>query len=157
MGSKHQTSGQSRILCFGRIGMADNHSREVRSMNMSHIRSTNTKPEEKVRKYLFSRGLRYRKNVRKLPGCPDIVLPKYKTVIFVNGCFWHKHDCGRFVWPSSNKDYWRKKITRNVERDQGNYSKLKEAGWKVLIIWECELKKNVAEENLNKLYDQIVN
>ena len=76
---------------------------------------------------------------------------------FVNGCFWHKHDCGRFVWPSSNKDYWRKKITRNVERDQGNYSKLKEAGWKVLIIWECELKKNVAEENLNKLYDQIVN
>lgn len=126
-------------------------------MNMSHIRSTNTKPEEKVRKYLFSRGLRYRKNVRKLPGCPDIVLPKYKTVIFVNGCFWHKHDCGRFVWPSSNKDYWRKKITRNVERDQGNYSKLKEAGWKVLIIWECELKKNVAEENLNKLYDQIVN
>ncbi|MDD6706990.1 MAG: very short patch repair endonuclease [Eubacterium pyruvativorans] len=137
--------------------MADNHSREVRSMNMSHIRSTNTKPEEKVRKYLFSRGLRYRKNVRKLPGCPDIVLPKYKTVIFVNGCFWHKHDCGRFVWPSSNKDYWRKKITRNVERDQGNYSKLKEAGWKVLIIWECELKKNVAEENLNKLYDQIVN
>ena len=124
---------------------------------MSHIRSTNTKPEEKVRKYLFSRGLRYRKNVRKLPGCPDIVLPKYKTVIFVNGCFWHKHDCGRFVWPSSNKDYWRKKITRNVERDQGNYSKLKEAGWKVLIIWECELKKNVAEENLNKLYDQIVN
>ena len=137
--------------------MADNHSREVRSMNMSHIRSTNTKPEEKVRKYLFSRGLRYRKNVRKLPGCPDIVLPKYKTVIFVNGCFWHKHDCGRFVWPSSNKDYWRKKITRNVERDQGNYSKLKEAGWKVLIIWECELKKNVAEENLNKLYDHIVN
>ena len=81
--------------------MADNHTKEVRSMNMSHIRSTNSKPEEKVRKYLFSKGLRYRKNVRTLPGCPDIVLPKYRTVIFVSGCFWHKHDCPRFVWPSS--------------------------------------------------------
>ena len=86
--------------------MADNHSKEVRSMNMSRIRSTNSKPEEIVRKYLFSKGFRYRKNVNKLPGCPDIVLPKYKTVIFVNGCFWHKHDCPRFVWPSSNQDYW---------------------------------------------------
>ena len=77
--------------------MADNHSKEVRSKNMSHIRSTNSRPEEIVRKYLFSKGFRYRKNVRTLPGCPDIVLPKYHTVIFVNGCFWHKHDCGRFV------------------------------------------------------------
>ena len=97
--------------------MADNHSKEVRSINMSHIRSTNSKPEEIVRKYLFAEGFRYRKNVKKLPGCPDIVLPKYKTVIFVNGCFWHKHDCPRFVWPSSNQDYWRPKILRNVERD----------------------------------------
>ena len=97
--------------------MADNHSKEVRSKNMSHIRSTNSKPEEIVRKYLFSKGFRYRKNVRTLPGCPDIVLPKYHTVIFVNGCFWHKHDCGRFVWPSSNTEYWIPKINRNVERD----------------------------------------
>ena len=97
--------------------MADNHSKEVRSINMSHIRSTNSKPEEIVRKYLFAEGFRYRKNVKKLPGCPDIVLPKYKTVIFVNGCFWHMHDCPRFVWPSSNQDYWRPKILRNVERD----------------------------------------
>ena len=82
--------------------MADNHSQEVRSMNMSHIRSKDNKPEEMVRKFLFSQGFRYRKNVRSLPGCPDIVLPKYRTVIFVNGCFWHKHDCPRFVWPSSN-------------------------------------------------------
>ena len=73
---------------------------------MSHIRSKDTKPEVTVRKYLFSKGFRYRKNVKTLPGCPDIVLPKYKTVIFVNGCFWHKHDCPRFVWPSSNEDYW---------------------------------------------------
>lgn len=135
--------------------MADNHSKEVRSKNMSHIRSTNSKPEEIVRKYLFSKGFRYRKNVRTLPGCPDIVLPKYHTVIFVNGCFWHKHDCGRFVWPSSNTEYWIPKINRNVERDKQNYMKLIDAGWKVLIIWECELKKNVREDRLGHLIEEI--
>lgn len=136
--------------------MADTHSKEVRSKNMSHIRSTNSKPEETVRKYLFSKGLRYRKNVRKLPGCPDIVLPKYKTVIFVNGCFWHKHDCGRFVWPSSNEEYWRKKINRNIERDADNIRTLTEQGWRVITIWECQLKKKVAEENLLRLYNDII-
>lgn len=136
--------------------MADTHSKEVRSKNMSHIRSTNSKPEETVRKYLFSKGLRYRKNVRKLPGCPDIVLPKYKTVVFVNGCFWHKHDCGRFVWPSSNEEYWRKKINRNIERDADNLRTLTEQGWRVITIWECQLKKKVAEENLLRLYNDII-
>lgn len=136
--------------------MADNHSKEVRSKNMSHIRSTNSKPEEIVRKYLFSKGFRYRKNVRTLPGCPDIVLPKYHTVIFVNGCFWHKHDCGRFVWPSSNTEYWIPKINRNVERDKQNHKKLIDMGWKVLIIWECELKKNVREKRLTKLCGEII-
>ena len=136
--------------------MADNHTKEIRSMNMSHIRSKNTKPEEIVRKYLFSKGLRYRKNVRKLPGCPDSVLKKYKVVIFVNGCFWHKHDCGRFVWPSSNVEYWSKKINRNVERDAQNTALLTEQGWRVLIIWECQLKKKVAEKNLEMLYDKII-
>ena len=135
--------------------MADNHSKEVRSMNMSHIRSTNSKPEEIVRKYLFSQGFRYRKNVKKLPGCPDIVLPKYRTVIFVNGCFWHKHDCSRFVWPSSNQDYWRPKILRNVERDQKNVEELKALGWNVITAWECELKRAVREENLNLLVTKI--
>lgn len=135
--------------------MADNHSKEVRSMNMSHIRSKNTKPEELVRKYLFSKGFRYRKNVRKLPGCPDIVLPKYKTVIFVNGCFWHKHDCTRFVWPSSNQEYWIPKITSNVERDERNYSMLRNEGWTVIIVWECELKKAVADARLEKLINEI--
>ena len=135
--------------------MADNHSKEVRSMNMSHIRSINSKPEEIVRKYLFSQGLRYRKNVKKLPGCPDIVLPKYHTVIFVNGCFWHKHDCSRFVWPSSNQDYWRPKILRNVERDQKNTEELKALGWNVITVWECELKRAVREENLNLLITKI--
>ena len=122
---------------------------------MSHIRGVNTKPEEIVRKYLFSRGLRYWKNVRTLPGKPDIVLPKYKTIVFVNGCFWHKHDCGRFVWPSSNADYWSKKITRNLQRDTANYEALQSIGWKVLIVWECELKKKVTAGNLQKLYERI--
>lgn len=124
---------------------------------MSHIRSTNSKPEETVRKYLFSKGLRYRKNVRSLPGCPDIVLPKYKTVIFVNGCFWHKHDCGRFVWPSSNEEYWHRKISRNVERDAENQKLLAEQGWRVLVVWECQLKKKTAEETLQQLYNDIIN
>lgn len=135
--------------------MADNHSKEVRSINMSHIRSTNSKPEEIVRKYLFAEGFRYRKNVKKLPGCPDIVLPKYKTVIFVNGCFWHKHDCPRFVWPSSNQDYWRSKILRNVERDNQSRKELETLGWKVITVWECELKKNVLNETLGKLIAEL--
>ncbi|MCI8601867.1 MAG: DNA mismatch endonuclease Vsr [Oscillospiraceae bacterium] len=135
--------------------MADNHSKEIRSKNMSHIRSTNSKPEEIVRKYLFSKGFRYRKNVRGLPGCPDIVLPKYRTVIFVNGCFWHKHNCPRFVWPSSNQAYWIPKIRRNAERDQANTAILKELGWNVIIVWECELKKAVRDERLQSLVFEI--
>ena len=122
---------------------------------MSRIRSKNSKPEEVVRKYLFSKGLRYRKNVKDLPGKHDIVLPKHKTVIFVNGCFWHKHDCGRFVWPKSNEEYWYAKIKRNIQRDADNYKLLTEAGWKVLVIWECEIKKDGAEHNLEKLYNNI--
>lgn len=145
------------IICRRVISMADNHSKEVRSMNMSHIRSTNSKPEEIVRKYLFSQGFRYRKNVRKLPGCPDIVLPKYRTVIFVNGCFWHKHDCPRFVWPSSNQEYWKPKIQRNVERDINNKMALQELGWNVLVVWECELKKDVRENRLAELVHEIQN
>lgn len=135
--------------------MADNHSKEVRSRNMSHIRSANTKPEETVRKYLFSKGFRYRKNVRSLPGCPDIVLPKYKTVIFVNGCFWHRHDCPRFVWPSSNTEYWHSKITRNVERDKANHRLLEDNGWTVLTVWECQLKRSVFSGTMEDLINQI--
>ena len=139
------------------IKLADNHTKEIRSMNMSHIRSTNSKPEKIVRKYLFSKGLRYRKNVRTLPGKPDIVLRKYKTVVFVNGCFWHKHDCGRFVMPSSNTEYWSKKINGNIERDKANISKLEDLGWRVLVIWECQLKKKVVEKSLADLYESIIN
>lgn len=135
--------------------MADTHSKEARSMNMSKIRSKNTKPELIVGKYLFSRGLRYRKNVRDLPGTPDFVFKKFKTVVFVNGCFWHRHDCGRFVWPSTNTEYWRRKIEANINRDNTNYFLLQEQGWKVLVVWECQLKKSICEVYLAELYDKI--
>ena len=136
--------------------MADNHTRESRHVNMSHIRSKDTKPEEIVRKYLFSKGLRYRKNVSQMPGKPDIVFRKHKTVVFVNGCFWHHHNCDRFKWPTSNVEYWIPKIERNVQRDIDNKKLLEANGWRVLVIWECELKKKIREKNLQSLYKSIV-
>lgn len=101
--------------------MSDVHNPKQRSYNMSRIRSKDTKPEKIVRKYLFSKGFRYRKNDARFPGKPDIVLPKYRTVIFVNGCFCHKHDgCKYFVWPENNSEFWRNKIMSNVDRDRRN-------------------------------------
>lgn len=135
--------------------MADNHSQAVRRMNMSHIRSSNTKPEELVRKFLFARGFRYRKNVKSLPGCPDIVLPKYHTVVFVNGCFWHHHDCARFVWPSPHAEYWHTKIQGNVDRDMKSIAALKAAGWHVIVIWECELTTAEMSNRLAQLCAEI--
>lgn len=135
----------------------DNHSKEIRSYNMSQIRSTNSKPETIVRKYLFSKGLRYRKNVKDLPGKPDIVLKKYRTVVFVNGCFWHGHrNCKYFVMPKSNIEYWNKKILRNIKRDNIVYQELSDLGWNVLIVWECELKKNRIQNTLEYLYYNIL-
>ena len=136
--------------------MADVHTPKQRSYNMSRIRGKDTKPEELVRKYLFARGFRYRKNDARLPGKPDIVLPKYKTVIFVNGCFWHAHEgCRYFVWPKNNGDFWQAKILGNVERDKKTYSQLEELGWKVLVVWECELKKTLRDERLSSLVSEI--
>ena len=133
--------------------MADVHSPEIRSYNMSRVRGRNTKPEELVRKYLFAQGLRYRKNDTRLPGKPDIVLPKYKTVIFVNGCFWHAHEgCQYFVWPKNNAGFWKKKIGGNIERDAKNQRLLTELGWRVIVVWECELKQ---EDTLNSLVCRI--
>ncbi len=120
----------------------DNHSIEQRHFNMSRINSKNTKPEEQVRKFLFAHGFRYRKNDKRYPGHPDIVLPKYKTVIFVNGCFWHMHECKEFVLPKSNLDYWLPKLERNKQRDTDNIEKLQALGWNVIVVWECELKNN---------------
>lgn len=132
--------------------MADVLTPKQRSYNMSQIHGKDTKPEELVRKFLFSQGFRYRKNDARLPGKPDIVLPKYKTVIFVNGCFWHKHEgCKYFVWPKNNAEFWKDKIEKNADRDQRNYVLLQQAGWRVIIIWDCQLKPNNRETTLETL------
>ena len=136
--------------------MADVHDKETRSYNMSQIKGQNTKPEELVRKYLFSKGYRYRKNDRRYPGTPDIVLPKYKTIIFVNGCFWHGHEgCRYFVWPKNNADFWKDKIKKNVSRDKRDYDLLQQMGWRVIVIWECRLKKQFRQETLNSLISEL--
>ena len=136
--------------------MGDVHTPKQRSYNMSRIRSKDTKPEEIVRKYLFSKGFRYRKNDARFPGKPDIVLPKYKTVVFVNGCFWHKHEgCKYFVWPHNNAEFWKEKITSNLERDKNNHELLQQMGWNVLVIWECELKQKSRYSSLSKLVENI--
>ncbi len=133
----------------------DNHTKEQRHENMVHIRSVSS-DEEIVRKYLFSQGFRYRKNDRRYPGHPDIVLPKYKTMVFINGCFWHQHPgCPRASIPKSNSDYWVPKLKRNVERDRQNMQILKQDGWNVIVVWECTLAKAKRSETLKKLAEQI--
>lgn len=136
--------------------MADVHSPETRSYNMSRIKGKNTKPELLVRKFLFAKGFRYRLHDKKLPGKPDIVLPKYKTVIFVHGCFWHGHEgCRYFVVPKTKTDWWLAKINRNKELDHLAVEKLKLAGWKVITVFECDLKKSKIEATLKNLLDTI--
>jgi DNA mismatch endonuclease (patch repair protein) len=124
----------------------DHLSEEKRSWNMSRIKSKDTSPELYVRSTLHQAGFRFRLHVKEMPGKPDIVLPKYKTVIFVHGCFWHRHPgCSRATMPSSNTDYWKTKFERNVERDKKEREKLHSEGWKVIIIWECEVKEKTKE------------
>jgi len=136
--------------------MADNRSPQARSKNMSHIHSKDTKPEETVRRFLFSRGFRYRKNDRRYPGKPDIVLPKFQTVVFVHGCFWHGHtNCSYFVIPKSNIDFWKQKLKYNQERDSVNIDKLQAAGWHVIVVWECELRTKNREARLESLVNEI--
>lgn len=132
--------------------MADVHDKETRSYNMSRIKGKDTKPEMLVRKFLHANGYRYRLHVKDLPGKPDIVLPKYKTVIFVHGCFWHGHEgCKYFVVPKTRTDWWLNKINTNKANDIKAIQKLTEQGWRVLTLWECQLKPKVAEETLHKL------
>lgn len=127
-----------------------------RSYIMSRIRKTDTKPEITVRKHLHNLGFRYRLYSNRLPGKPDIILPKYKTIIFVNGCFWHAHEnCKLNKPPKTRTEYWLPKIARNVARDQANKQKLISLGWKVLTIWECEIRNNAKNCCLNKLADSI--
>lgn len=136
--------------------MSDIYSKSKRSDIMSKISGKETKPEILVRKFLFSRGYRFRKNVKELPGKPDIVLPKYKTAIFIHGCFWHGHSCQRGSLPESNREFWKEKINKNIERDSQNILQLEEKGWSVIIIWQCEMKnKEDKEIRFNKLIDEL--
>lgn len=123
---------------------------------MSHIKSKNTKPEILVRHFLHAQGFRYRLHCKDLPGKPDIVLPKYKTVIFINGCFWHGHsECKYSSLPATNRDFWQNKISENIERDKATYDKLSTMGWRVLEVWQCQLKPKSKEETLNALIKEI--
>ncbi len=131
----------------------DNLTREKRSWNMSLIKSINTKPEMQVRSFLFSKGLRYKVHY-KIPGKPDIAFPSKKIAIFVQGCFWHKHNCKYSNIPKTNRNYWLKKINYNKKRDVINARKLKSMGWKTVYIWECDLK-NSPNRTLNKLANYI--
>lgn len=133
--------------------MADVHDKATRSFNMSRIRSKDTKPEMLIRKFLFQNGFRYRLHDAKLPGKPDIVLPKYKTVIFINGCFWHGHEnCKYFKLPKTRTEWWQAKIERNIINDKEKHTLLQQAGYKVIVIWECDIKNKSV---YNTLIDEI--
>src|SRR5277367_5745619 len=136
--------------------MADVHNKETRSYNMSQIKSRNTKPELLVRKFLHAHGFRYKLHDKTLPGKPDIVLPKYKTVIFIHGCFWHGHEgCKYYVVPKTRTEWWLNKITGNINNDVKAEEQLTANGWKVLKIWGCELKKSTIEAALSSLLMQL--
>lgn len=137
--------------------MTDIYDKKKRSLIMSKISDRDSRMEISVRKTLFSAGLRYRKNVKSLPGKPDIVLSKYRTVIFTNGCFWHGHEgCKASTLPKSRRDFWEKKIRENVERDKRDIEELKRSGWKVIVVWRCELNsKRKREIRFKALIDEI--
>ncbi len=130
----------------------DRMTKEQRSRCMAAIHGKNTRPEMLVRRFLFAQGFRYRVNDARLPGHPDIVLRKYRTIVFINGCFWHGHEgCKGFVLPKSHPDFWKNKIERNRKRDEEELRLLAEMGWRCITIWECELKKNMREQTLASL------
>lgn len=134
--------------------MADIVDPATRSRMMSGIQGKNTKPELLVRKYLHNRGLRYRLHVKNLPGKPDIVLPKYRTIVFIHGCFWHQHhNCKFATTPDNRSNFWANKLAQNVARDQYQVNALKESGWRILIVWECELRNGTSR--LEALYNEI--
>ena len=133
--------------------MIDTVSPQTRSRMMSQIRSTETSPERRVRSYLHRQGLRFRKNVAGLPGRPDVVLKRHSAAVFVHGCFWHQHaECRDGRIPESNADYWQPKLKRTQERDRLHQRKLREAGWRVFVVWECE----ICPDRLGELSQQIV-
>ncbi len=127
----------------------DSISTSERSLIMSRIKGKNTKPEVLVRKFLHANGYRFRIHRKDLPGKPDIVLPKYKTVIFVHGCFWHRHEnCKYSSFPKTHTEFWEEKFRRNIERDKQNIADLESLDWKVLVVWECEVKDGSFQKNL---------
>lgn len=137
--------------------MADNHTPDQRHRNMAAIHSSSTKPELKLRRALWSLGFRYRVNERRMPGKPDIVLPKYRTVVFIHGCFWHGHmGCKYYTVPKTNTEFWTAKVARNQQRDQEVWRQLEAKDWSVIIVWECELKKSVFEETVGRVRDEIL-
>ena len=131
--------------------MVDKMTPQQRHHCMASIKSRDTKPELLIRRFLHAHGFRYRLHLRKLPGTPDIVLRKYKTVIFVNGCFWHKHDCGLYRMPTTRSKFWADKIERNYNRDKKQQADLKKAGWNIIKIWECQLKPKKRQQTLESL------
>lgn len=136
--------------------MTDIFSKKKRSEIMSRIASKETKPEVQIRKALFKKGFRYRKNVKTLPGTPDIVLAKYKTVIFINGCFWHGHNCKKGALPTTRVEFWIEKIGKNKDRDLRNIIDLKNEGWKVITVWQCEISnKNLLDLKIAELSNAI--
>ena len=136
--------------------MSDVLTLQQRHQCMSHIHSTSTKPEVKLRHALWGLGYRYRLNDKRLPGSPDIVLPKYRSVIFVHGCFWHGHKgCKNYTVPKTNTEFWIAKVKRNQERDQEVWRKLEAKGWSVIIVWECQLKNDVIEDTISHVTDEI--
>lgn len=137
--------------------MADRISPEKRSWNMSRIKGKDTKIEVQVRSWLFSKGLRFRKNDKRYPGTPDIVLPKYKIVIFINGCFWHRHEnCKYATIPKTRTDFWLEKFDKNIANDKIHKQQLEDMGWKVLVIWECQLHKKEFEDTMQTVLKQIL-
>lgn len=138
--------------------MTDVHNKATRSYNMSQIKSKNTKPEMLVRKYIFSNGFRYKLHDKKLPGKPDIVFPKIRSVIFIHGCFWHGHEnCKYFIVPKTRTDWWLSKINRNKQNDVENLFRLKNEGWEVFTIFECELKEEKLDKTLKNILVQLKN
>jgi DNA mismatch endonuclease, patch repair protein len=138
------------------VDMADVHDKATRSFNMSRIKGKNTKPEMLVRRYLHGRGFRYKLHDKTLPGKPDIVLPKYRTAIFIHGCFWHGHtDCKYFVVPKTRTEWWLAKINGNISNDYKAYFLLEAEGWKVIIVWECNLKSSTLDKSLSELVKEI--
>lgn len=136
--------------------MSDRMTESQRHECMSHIRSKDTMPEVVLRRELFRRGFRFRKNVRQFPGTPDIVMPKYRTCIFVNGCFWHGHKgCRYYTVPKTNADFWKDKVKRNIERDALNIQNLELLSWSVITVWECELKPKRLSETMERVMSEL--